>query len=189
MKIIRSLQNRIYEIRGERVILDFDLARLYEVPTKALNLAVKLNLKRFPEDFMFRLTSLEFAGIKFQVDQVEAGNTLRSQIVAAKGRGGTTHLPCAFTEHGVLMLSGVLDSDMAINMNISLVRTFIEIERLAFQQTDTGSRSKKIKDRPGERDIRLNQIYEAVENLMDEKAAQRKWDDRERIGFKKNSEG
>src|SRR6185437_2685012 len=112
MKIIRSLQNRIYEIRGERVILDFDLARLYEVPTKALNLAVKLNLKRFPEDFMFRLTSLEFAGIKFQVDQVEAGNTLRSQIVAAKGRGGTTHLPCAFTEHGVLMLSGVLDSDI-----------------------------------------------------------------------------
>src|SRR5665213_1261114 len=142
MQIIRSIQNRIYEIRGERVILDFDLARLYEVATKVLNQAVKRNLKRFPEDFMFRLTQMEFAGLRFQVDAVEAGDSLRSQIVTSKGRGGTTHLPYAFTEQGVAMLSGVLNSDIAINMNISIMRAFIEIKRLVFQQTDLGSQVK-----------------------------------------------
>ena len=167
--------------------MDVFLATLYEVATKVLNQAVKRNLKRFPEDFMFRLTQMEFAGLRFRVDAVEAGDSLRSQIVTSKGRGGTTHLPYAFTEQGVAMLSGVLNSDIAINMNISIMRAFIEIRRPVFQQTDLGSQLKEIKDRPGEHDARLNQIYDAVENLLDEKAAQRKWDNRERIGFKKGN--
>lgn len=78
MQIIRSIQNRIYEIRGERVILDFDLAKLYEVATKVLNQAVKRNLRRFPEDFMFRLTQMEYSVLRFQIEALEAGNPLRS---------------------------------------------------------------------------------------------------------------
>src|SRR5665213_2123574 len=126
---------------------------------------------------------MEYSGLRFQIEALETGNPLRSQIVTSKGRGGTTHLPYAFTEQGVAMLSGVLNSDIAINMNISIMRAFIEIRRPVFQQTDLGSQLKEIKDRPGEHDARLNQIYDAVENLLDEKAAQRKWDIRERIGF------
>src|ERR1035438_1635514 len=111
MEIIKSIQNRIYEIRGERVMLDRDLAALYETETKALNLAVKRNLKRFPKDFMFQFTREEFEALRFQIETTETRNPLRLQNETSKGRGGTRYLPYAFTEHGVAMLSGVLNSD------------------------------------------------------------------------------
>jgi phage regulator Rha-like protein len=184
MQIIRSIQNRIYEIRGERVMLDRDLAVLYETETKALNLAVKRNIKRFPKDFMFQLTKEEFEGLRFQIETLEKSNSLRLQIETSKGRGGTRYLPYAFTEQGVAMLSGILNSDKAINMNIAIMRAFVEIRRIVLQQIDIKEQFKEIKERLGEHDVQLNQIYDAIENLLDEKAAQRKWDDRERIGFK-----
>jgi phage regulator Rha-like protein len=185
MQIIRSIQNRIYEIRGERVMMDRDLAALYETETKALNLAVKRNIKRFPKDFMFQLTKEEFEGLRFQFETLEKSNPLRLQIETSKGRGGTRYLPYAFTEQGVAMLSGILNSDKAINMNIAIMRAFVEIRRIALQQIDVKEQFKEIKERLGEHDVQLNQIYDAIENLLDEKAAQRKWDDRERIGFRK----
>ena len=185
MNIIRSIQNRIYELRGERVMLDRDLAALYETETKALNLAVKRNIKRFPKDFMFQLTKEEFEGLRFQFETLEKSNPLRLQIETSKGRGGTRYLPYAFTEQGVAMLSGILNSDRAINMNIAIMRAFVEIRRIALQQIDVKEQFKEIKERLGEHDVQLNQIYDAIENLLDEKAAQRKWDDRERIGFRK----
>jgi hypothetical protein len=173
MEIIKSIQNRIYEIRGERVMLDFDLAELYEVATKVLNQAVKRNNKRFPEDFMFRLTSIEWM-------------IMRSQsVTASQNKRNTDNTPYAFTEQGVAMLSGVLSSDKAINMNIAIMRAFIEIKRIAIQQMDLRTQLYAIKERLGEHDIQLNQIYDAMENLLDEKAAQKKWNDRERIGFNK----
>ncbi len=187
MKIIQSIQNKIYEVRGERVMLDFDLAALYEAPTKVLNQAVKRNIKRFPEDFMFRLTAAEWQDIRPQI-VTQSVNTipLRSQIVTLKeGRGQhTKYLPYAFTEQGVAMLSGVLNSDIAINMNIAIMRAFVEIRRLTLQQMDVKQQLRQIKERLGEHDVQLNQIYDALENLLDEKAAQKKWEDRERIGFK-----
>ena len=95
MNIIRSIQNRIFEIRGERVMLDKDLAALYETETKALNLAVKRNSKRFPSDFMFQLTKEEFDSLRFQIETLEkADNLLRLQNETSKGRGGTRYLPC-----------------------------------------------------------------------------------------------
>lgn len=98
MNIIRSIQNRIYEIRGERVMLDRDLADLYETETKALNLAVKRNSKRFPKDFMFQLTKEEFEFLRFQIETIEKdNNSLRFQNETSKGRGGTRYLPYAFT--------------------------------------------------------------------------------------------
>ena len=186
MQIIQSIQNRIYEIRNERVMLDFDLAKLYEVETKILNQAVKRNIKRFPIDFMFQLTKDEYEYLRFQIEASEAVNSLRSQIVTLKtGRGQhRKFMPYAFTEQGVAMLSGVLNSDKAIKMNIAIMRAFVEIRKVLLKQNDLKTQLKEIKERLGEHDAQLNQIYDAMENLLDEKAAQKKWEDRERIGFK-----
>ena len=187
MQIIQSIQNRIYEIRGERVMLDRDLAALYETETKALNLAVKRNIKRFPKEFMFQLTKEEYENIRFQIETLETGKSLRLQNETLKtGRGQhSKYLPYAFTEQGVAMLSGILNSDKAINMNIAIMRAFVEVRRILLQQSDLKTQLKEIKERLGEHDVQLNQIYDAMENLLDEKTAQRKWEDRERIGFKK----
>jgi ORF6N domain len=185
MQIIRSIQNRIYELRGERVMLDRDLASLYEIETKALNLAVKRNMKRFPIDFMFQLTKEEAENLRLQIETSSLDKGLRLQNETSSSWGGTRYLPYAFTEQGVAMLSGVLNSDKAINMNIAIMRAFVEIRRIIFRQNDLKEQLNEIKERLGEHDAQLNHIYDAMENLLDEKAAQRKWDDRERIGFKK----
>src|SRR5579872_207613 len=178
---IQSIQNRIYEIRGERVMLDMDLAVLYEVPTKALNQAVKRNIKRFPGDFMFRLTIAEWRSIRSQNVTASQNNMLlQSQNVTAfQNKRNTNTTPYAFTEQGVAMLSGVLNSDTAINMNIAIMRAFVAIRRLALQQMDVQEQLQEIKERIDEHDAQLNHIYDAMENLLDEKAAQRKWDERE----------
>lgn len=186
MTIIKSIQNRIYEIRGERVLLDKDLADLYEVPTKSLNLSVKRNIKRFPGDFMFQLTKEEFDSLRFQIETSNNNtNPPGFQNETSKGRGGTRYLPYAFTEQGVAMLSGVLNSDKAINMNIAIMRAFVEIRRIVLQQGDIKEQLKQIQHRIGEHDTQLSAIYDAIENLLDDKAIERKWENRERIGFKK----
>lgn len=187
MQIIRSIQNRIYEIRGERVMLDSDLAFLYEVEIRVLNQTVKRNNKRFPLDFMFQLTRDEFESIRHQMEAVENSNSLTSQIVTLKtGRGQhRKFMPYAFTEQGVAMLSGILHSEKAINMNIAIMRAFVDVRKILLKQSDLKEQLKEIKARLGEHDVQLNSIYDAMENLLDEKAAQRKWEARDRIGFKK----
>jgi ORF6N domain len=105
------IENKIYLIRGEKVMLDQDLAKLYGVPTHRLNEQVKRNIKRFPADFMFRLDYKEFSG-------------LISQFAISKSRGGRRKMPYAFTENGVAMLSSVLNSDRAVQVNIQIMRTF-----------------------------------------------------------------
>ncbi|MEJ7912456.1 MAG: ORF6N domain-containing protein [Chitinophagaceae bacterium] len=187
MDIIQSIQTRIHEIRNHRVMLDFDLAQLYETETKALNQAVKRNLKRFPEDFMFRLTPSEWQWVRSQnVTAPGAGKTMPSQIVtASQSKRNTLTTPYAFTEQGVAMLSGILNSDKAIQMNIAIMRAFVAVRRVLLSQSDIKDQLKDIKNQLGEHDVQLNQIYDAMENLLDEKLAQKKWEDRERIGFKK----
>jgi hypothetical protein len=185
MKIIQSIQNRIYEIRGERVMLDFDLAALYGVGTKVLNQAVKRNSKRFPPDFMFRLTNSEWITMRSQfVTTPENLNDRRSQsITTSQENRRKDNTPYAFTEQGVAMLSGILNSDKAISMNIAIMRAFVAIRKILLNNTDMKAQLNEIKERLGEHDVQLNQIYDAMENLLDEKAAQRKWEDRKRIGF------
>ena len=117
MANLQIIQSKIYEIRGQKVMLDFDLAELYGIETKVLKQAVKRNQKRFPSDFMFELTKEEF-------------NSLRSQIVTSNKRGGTRYMPFAFTEQGVAMLSSILNSEVAIEINISIIRAFIAIRQL-----------------------------------------------------------
>ncbi len=168
-------------------MLDRDLAILYNIETRILNQAVKRNPKRFPPDFMFQLTKEEFESLRSQIETLDSSNSLTSQIVTLKtGRGKhTKFMPYAFTEQGVAMLSGVLNSDKAIEMHVAIMKAFVEIKKIVLRPTDLKEQMKEIKERLGEHDGQLNQIYDAMENLLDEKAAQRKWEDRERIGFKK----
>jgi len=183
MEIIKSIQSRIYEIRGERVMLDFDLAVLYEVEARALNQAVKRNIQRFPDDFMFQLTSTEFESVKLKPENDNQG--MSSQIVRTYlNKRPNSALPYAFTEQGVAMLSGVLRSDRAIEMNIAIMRAFVDIRKILMKQSNINEQLAEIKERIGEHDIQLNELYDAMDNLLDEKIAQLKWKDREKIGFK-----
>jgi len=107
---LQTIESKIFEIRGQKVMLDFDLAILYEVETRTLNQAVKRNIQRFPQDFMFKFKREEW-------------DSLRSQFVISKGRGGTRYLPYAFTEQGLAMLSGILNSEKAIDAGYWMLAT------------------------------------------------------------------
>jgi hypothetical protein len=180
--MISHIQTGIYEIRGLRVMLDSDLADLYEIPTKALNLAVKRNPERFPEDFMFQLNELEIANLRFQF---ETSSVEQSGLkVIRTGWGGTRYLPYVFTEQGVAMLSGVLKSAKAVSMHLDIMRAFVAIRKILARENDLRTQLEQVKERLGEHDVQLSQIYDALENLLDEKAAARKWEDRDRIGFR-----
>jgi hypothetical protein len=116
-KKVIPIQNMIYEIRGQKVMIDSDLARLYEVPTHRFNEAVKRNIKRFPPEFMFQLTDDEWSN-------------LRSQFaISRSNHGGRRYAPFAFTEHGILMLSSVLNSDKAIEVNIQIMKIFVRMRQ------------------------------------------------------------
>ena len=154
-------------------MLDSDLAELYETETRVLNYAVKRNLKRFPKDFMFQLNKEEFETLRFQIE-ISRGNTnLRSHIVTSSLHGGRRFQPYVFTEQGIAMLSSVLNSDKAISMNIAIMRAFVEIRRTLLMENDLREQFKMLKERLGEHDAQLNHIYDAMENLLDEKAAQK----------------
>jgi phage regulator Rha-like protein len=188
MEIIKSVQNRIYQVRGQRVILDKDIAFLYETETKSLNLSVKRHINRFPLDFMFQLTKEEVDLLRLQKNQVnDMTPNLRFQIETSSYTdwGGTRYLPYAFTEQGVAMLSGIINSKKAIQMNIAIMRAFVELRRVLLIKSDFKIQLDLIKDRLSGYDAQLNQIYDAIENIMDETAAKNKWDNRTRIGFMK----
>ena len=190
MQIIQSIQSRIYELRGERVMLDRDLAALYEVPTKVFNQAVKRNIKRFPPDFMFQITKEEYETLKFQIESLESNDSSRSRFVTLNtGRGSNQkYLPYAFTEQGFGILSGILNSDKAISMNIAIMRAFVQVRKVLLNQGDLREQLKEIKEHLGNHDAQLNQLYDAMENLIDSKASERRWENRERIGFKRTDE-
>ncbi len=168
------IQQKIFEIRGQSVMLDFDLAELYGVETRVLNQAIKRNPDRFPKDFMFQLTQRELTNLK-------------SQIVTSSW-GGTRKLPFAFTEHGVTMAANVLKSKKAIKMSIAVVRAFISLKQMALQHKDLAERleelRKELHERIGEHDTQLAAIYDAIENLLDDKAEKKNWEERNRIGYR-----
>ena len=184
MKILKSIQNRIYELRGERVMLDFDLAILYEVETRILNQAVKRNIERFPSDFMFQLKPYEYESIKFQVEAIQKSSSSQIVMMALPQNRTDKYLPYAFTEQGVAMLSGILNSDKAIKMNIAIMRAFVAVRRIILSRGDIKKQLQEIKKRIGNHDENISQLYEALENLLDEKISQNKWEERKRIGYK-----
>jgi hypothetical protein len=149
-----AIEQRIFVVRGRQVMLDEDLADLYGVETKRLVEQVKRNLDRFPEDFMF------------QLDKDEAA-ALRSQIATSNtGRGGRRYAPYVFTEQGVAMLSSVLRSKRAIAVNIEIMRAFVELRRIASSYAAIEKRLEQIEREMGEHDEQLEQIFNALRQLM-----------------------
>ncbi len=129
---IEKIQNMIYVVRGQRVMLDNDLAKLYGVETKVFNQSIKRNIRRFPSDFMFKLTK-------------EEHEALRSQFVTSnEGRGGRRYQPLVFTEGGVAMLSGVLNSTRAIDVNIAIMRTFTKLRSFLAMENSVDGRVDKL---------------------------------------------
>ena len=159
------IRNKIFEIRGERVMLDFDLAQLYEIETKRLKEAVRRNLNRFPEDFMFELTKEEW-------------EILRSQF-ATSSWGGSRYIPFAFSEQGVAMLASVLNSPKAIKVNIDIIRAFVILRRYALGYAEL---NKKLENFMIETNMQFSDIYQALTELASKRELEEK--SRKPIGFK-----
>ncbi|MEO8096377.1 MAG: ORF6N domain-containing protein [Acidobacteriota bacterium] len=164
---VEMIQRRIHKIRGCRVMLDTELAELYQVPTSRLNEAVKRNKKRFPADFMFQLT------------EGEAESLISQNAMSKKRRGGRRTLPYAFTEHGVAMLSSVLHSQRAIQMNILIVRVFVKIREMLASHRHLAARVEKLEGTQKQHDS-------IIALLADEIDAMRRIPDvpKRRIGFR-----
>ncbi len=161
---LERVLSRILEVRSERVILDADLATLYGVETRALVQAVKRNLARFPADFMFQLNEAEF-------------EALRSQTVTSSSWGGRRTPPYAFTEQGVAMLSGVLRSERAIQVNIEIMRAFVFLKRSMASHADL---ARKLEALESKYDRHFRIVFDAIRDLMDPQIKGKK----ARIGFR-----
>lgn len=168
---LEKIQTKIYEIRSQKVMLDFDLAELYETETKYLKRAVKANIKRFPPDFMFELTKLEYDFLRCNFSTLET-----------KGRGKyAKYLPFAFTEQGVAMLSGILNSEKAIDVNISIMRAFVFMRQYALTHKDL---TEKLNELERKYDKQFGDIYDAINFLLQKDNQETEQKQRKRIGFK-----
>jgi len=164
---VEVVATRILEIRGKKVMLDRDLANLYGVATKNLNKAVKRNLERFPEDFMFHLTSTEFEILMFHF--------------GTSRWGGTRKLPYVFTEQGVAMLSSVLNSKRAIQVNIQIMRAFIKLKELLLTHKGLALKLEELENKYSDHDEKIKSIFEAIRQLLESPKAK----ERRIIGFGK----
>ena len=162
---LEIIQNKIFEIRGYKVMLDFDLANLYEIETRVLKQAVKRNLNRFPNDFMFILS------------EEEINQMVSQSVIPSKSYFGGS-MPFAFTEQGVAMLSSVLKSDKAIEINISIMRTFVTIRQFALNYTELQNRINEIESE-------LPEIYNVLNYLVDKDKTTEENTNRTQIGYKK----
>lgn len=163
--------NKIYLIRNEKVMLDSDLAELYGVETRRLNEQVKRNIDRFPEDFMFQLTATEFDNLKSQI--------------ATSSWGGRRKLPYVFTEHGVLMLSSVLNSDLAIKVNIQIVRVYTKIRNMLATHKDLLLRFEHFETKLADHDNKIMLILEYIKQFEKAKQLEIEHKNRSKIGYKK----
>ena len=164
---IELINTKIHTLREVKVMLDYDLAELYEVLTKNLNLAVKRNIHRFPEDFMFQLTRDEYNSLRLQFATLEE-----------KGKGKhSKYLPYAFTEQGVAMLSSALSSQKAIEVNIAIMRAFVKMRKYAMNY-------KELAEKLLDHDKQLDDVNEVLNYLMSEKKLEIEQEERPRIGFK-----
>lgn len=155
---VERIERSILLLRGHKVLLDSDLAELYGVETKVLNRAVKRNLDRFPQDFMFQLTAEEFANLRFQI----GASTLRSQIDTSSW-GGRRYPPYAFTEQGVAMLSSVLRSTRAVQVNIEIMRAFVRLRRMLASNAELSRRLDELEQKY---DQQFKAVFDAIRQLM-----------------------
>ena len=148
------IESKIYFIRGKKVMLDRDLADLYDVETKVLNQAVKRNVERFPKDFMFYLTKKELQNWKSQI------------VTSNSEKMGLRKSPLAFTEHGILMLSSVLHSQRAIQVNIAIMRAFVKLREVLATHKELAQKFKELEHRVGRHDEEIQAIFDAIRQLM-----------------------
>jgi ORF6N domain len=148
------IKNAIFVLRGQKVMLDSELAELYGVPTKVLNRAVRRNLDRFPGDFMFQLTHQELTNLRFQIG------------TSSSGYGGRRHLPYVFTEQGVAMLSSVLRSERAVRVNIAIMRAFIKLREAMNASRELAKKFAELETRVGNHDEQIAEIIEAIRQLI-----------------------
>ncbi|MCX5692083.1 MAG: ORF6N domain-containing protein [Candidatus Omnitrophica bacterium] len=147
------IERRIFVIRGQKVMLDRDLAKLYGVPTKVLNQAVKRNISRFPQDFMFQLSTEEM-------------ENWRSQIVTSnREKMGIRRKPYAFTEHGILMLSSVLNSERAVQVNIAIMRAFVRLKQVLATHKELAGKLKELEGEVGKHNKLIIEIFEIIRQL------------------------
>ena len=166
------IEKKIYLIRGHKVMLDRDLAQLYGVPTKAFNQAVRRNRDRFPPDFMFRLSKQEFENLRSQI----VTSSLKSQFaISSSGWGGRRHPPYAFTEQGVAMLSSVLRSKRAIQVNVEIMRAFVRLRRMLASNEEL---ARKLAAMEKKYDAQFKVVFDAIRELMSPRSPKRR-----RIGF------
>jgi serine/threonine-protein kinase RIO1 len=151
----QTIVDKIYLLRGQKVMLDKDLAEIYNVKTYRLNEAVKRNITRFPSDFMFQLTAEEFKSLISQ-----------NAISNSTGRGGTRKLPNVFTEHGVAMISSVLNSETAIQVNIQIIRVFTKMKQLITDNKELFNKIEKIENKLTEHDDELRNIFTILKKLL-----------------------
>jgi hypothetical protein len=178
---VRIIERRIYLIRGHKVMVDDDLAELYEVPTKRLNEQVHRNRKRFPEDFMFRLTKAEAEAMRsqFATSKIPEG-VLRSQFATSKaGRGGRRYSPYAFTEQGVAMLSSVLNSERAIEVNIAIMHTFVKLRQMLESNEELNRKFAAVIGKLATHDKYFTIVFDEFKKLNEPSTRPRK-----QIGFK-----
>ncbi|MBY0505992.1 MAG: ORF6N domain-containing protein [Bryobacteraceae bacterium] len=154
---IERIENRIFLIQGQKVMLDMDLAELYQVPTKRLNEAATRNRSRFPPDFMFQLTQEEFDDLRSQFATSSSGST--------SGYGGRRYRPFAFTEFGVAMLSAVLKSEKAVQMSILIMRAFVKLRELISGHKDLAARIEKLEANQDQHASVINILAEEIDNL------------------------
>jgi len=156
---IERIEQTIFVVRGERVILDAELAKLYGVTAKRLNEQVRRNRERFPEDFMFQLTKEEFAELKSEID----ASNLRSQIATARSHGGRRYLPHAFTEHGAIMAANVLNSERAVRASVEVVRTFVRLRQMLASNAEL---ARKLEELEKKYDRQFKVVFDAIRQLM-----------------------
>jgi len=159
---VEVIATKILLIRGKRVMWDRDLAMLYGVPVKVLNQAVKRNLKRFPNDFMYQLTKQEVANLRSQF----ATSSSRSQFVTLKQGQNIKYLPYVFTQEGVAMLSGILNSERAIQVNILIMRAFVKLRRLLLSHKELAIKLEALEKKYTNHDEKIKKIFEAIRQLM-----------------------
>ncbi|HLA11805.1 MAG TPA: ORF6N domain-containing protein [Pyrinomonadaceae bacterium] len=168
---VERIAHAILLIRGEKVILDADLAKLYGVTAKRLNEQVRRNRERFPEDFMFQLTKEEFANMEGEVGPTN----LRSQIATSRSHGGRRYLPYAFTEHGAIMAANVLNSEQAVRASVEVVRAFVRLRQMLSSNAEF---AKKLEELERKYDRQFKVVFDAIRQLMTPLEPKRK-----QIGF------
>ncbi|MDD5428024.1 MAG: ORF6N domain-containing protein [Candidatus Omnitrophica bacterium] len=158
--VVETVENKIFMIRGHRVMIDRDLSRLYGVPTKRLNEQVKRNIMRFPVDFMFQLTKEEAL-----ISQYGTSGS-RSQIATLKKGKNIKYLPYVFTEQGVAMLSSVLNSERAAQVNIAIMRAFVKLREILATHKELAHKLAELEQKIGKHDADIGLIFEAIRQLM-----------------------